>query len=676
MRAIMLMGLTVLAISAGLHAAESSPAVKRIETFGGPSDFSWVRRDGYKLPAFKSEKPRFTFWALGDGQRSVMLLAWDESQGTGKGYDTFYFDKNFNADLTEAAEQFSAALKEGASFETGAIKEADGDRQCTIKYVREKDNFGWQSQFQMNGPRMAWGAGLLPGNLKVQWTNDLKTAPVYRLGGGEPILSANGKKPGEALGKFTAGSMAGVHTTISVFGNELKNELRFYHSHAPGARDPLIGLRVLDARGTVIEDIPFAGGCGCAGSFGQELLVPSRVPPGRHVVAIRVNRAGWAGGPAEFIFPVEVENPDFGKPLQDPAFAALKAKAPDAKLYSLRRAATPQQAAPGFPGEQVVGSAAADATLYGGTRDWNMSNHNSGGEPFNGLGTQIHHHNDSRTLMKFDLRALPKDAKIAGAHLRLTFSNQPYTGAKADARIEAFAVQTEWVEGEATWNGPKRNAKWTAPGCGGAGADCAGEAAASAELANFPAKGERYRFIALDLTELARAWAAGRQANHGVLLKFSGGGCAKFCGHEFQDYPFRPTLVVALEGGGAIAAAPAAPAGEDYPAALAAAQASGKPLAVAFYSPTCGVCKAVDRTTYASTEVQQALAAKYHFVRVKVEDQAKLAQELGVGSVPALVLLQADGKTTLGLLGSEVLKARDRTLQALADPGKPGALAK
>ncbi|MBI3830280.1 MAG: DNRLRE domain-containing protein [Planctomycetes bacterium] len=642
--------------------------MKQIASYAGPEDFSWVKRDGYTLPAFKSEKPRFTLWALGDGRKSVMLMAWDESQGTGKGYDTFYFDKNLNADLTEAGERFSAALNEGATFETGAVKEADGARTFSIKYVREKDNFGWQSGFSMGGPNGGYGVGLLPGNLKIRWTEDLKTAPVYRLGGGEPMVFANGKKPGEALGKWASGAMAGVHLDTFICGSDLQNQLKFYHSQVPGAGDPKIMLRVQDAKGAALEDIPFAGGCGCAGSFGQELLVPSRVPPGKHTVAVRVNRAEYMGGAAEYLFPVEIENPDFGKPLVDPAYQALKAKAPSAKIVSLRRASAPGQDGKGYPEEAVVGAQAADDTLYGNTRDWNMSNVNQGGEPFNGLGTQIHHHNDSRTLLKFDLSALPKDAKIAGAQLRITLSNQPFTGTKADAKVQAFAVLKEWIESESCWTAAKKGVSWGAPGCDGAGADRAAEPAGSADIANFPGKDERYRFVAIDLSDLVKQWVSGQQANHGVLLKFAGSGCVTFYSNEFQDYPFRPELLLALDGGGSVQSATAAPAGEDLEAALAAAKKSGRPLAVKFYSPTCGVCKAVERGTFSDADVKKALGEKYQYVSVKIEDRAQLAQDLGVGSVPALVILQADGKTRTAILGSDVLKEKEKVLKALADP--------
>ena len=79
--------------------------------------------------------------------------------------------------------------------------------------------------------------------------------------------------------------------------------------------------------------------------------------------------------------------------------------------------------------------------------------------------------------------------------------------------------------------------------------DRVAEAAATADVNAFPANPqERYRMIAFDLTELAKKWVSGEIPNCGVVLRFSGEGCCKFYSSEFQDFPFRPTLVIAYEG--------------------------------------------------------------------------------------------------------------------------------
>jgi thiol-disulfide isomerase/thioredoxin len=645
-----------------LLSACSASELQKIDKPEALEDFSWVSREAKKLPAFKSEKPRFTIWALGEGKKSAMIMAWDESLGTGKGYDTFYFDTNFNGDLTEEGKCFH-----GKKFALPPIKEADGPRVFKIAVVFEGDNFDWQSTFYVESPTGGYNVGLLPGNLKIQWANSLKDAPVYHFGG-RAILHCSGKNPGESLGKWTAGTMAEVWTDLSLVGNA-NCLLRFYHSHVPGG-EPQIMLRVQDKNGAKVEDVAFTGGCGCAGSFGKSLQIPSRVPPGAHTLVVRVDRSDFVGGPAEFNFPVEIDNPDYGKPLNDPAFLALKTKCSGASIASLRRVAGPGQDLKGFQEETVVAARACDNSLYGATRDWDMSSANQGAEPMLSLGPQIHHHVDARTLMKFDLSMLPKDVKISGAQLRLTLTSQPFTGCKPDAKISAYALKQDWSEEESCWKSPKKNAAWGVLGCDDTSKDRAAEPAGSVDVGVFPNKDERYRFVAIDLTELVQKWQSGELPNYGVFLKLTGGGCVKLYSSEFQDYPFRPTLLLASQG------APLKPvvtmaADEDLEAARARAASEKKPLLVKFYSPTCGVCQKVQKTTFADKAVKDLLAGKFSFVNLKIEDNAQLAQTLGVGSVPAAVIFSPDGKTKTALLESSQLqdaKSLVKTLEAIKLP--------
>ena len=388
------------------------------------------------------------------------------------------------------------------------------------------------------------------------------------------------------------------------------------------------------------------------------------MPPGPQHLVIRVDRAAYVGGPAEFLYPVEIENPEFGKPLIDPAFNALKAKFPGASIASLRRAAGPGQDIKGYPEENVVPVQVSDDSLFGPTRDWDMSNVNQGGETMLGLGAQIHHKVDARSLIKFDLSALAKDAKISGAQLRLTLSNQPYTGSKADAKIVAYAVHQDWTENESCWNSFRKDATWITPGGDDGAKDRSAEPVGSVEIANFPARDEHYRFVSIDLTDCVQKWLSG-EPNYGILLKYAGGGCVKVCSSEFQDYPFRPTLVLAYSGAALNVAAAPAP-GEDLEAAKVSARKIGKPLMVRFYSPTCVVCKGVQDTTFSDSAVIAALKQNYQVVSVNIEDHAKLAQDWGVGGVPTVVVLKADGETKLAQIESVTLRNKTQFLAVLA----------
>lgn len=61
----------------------------------------FLLRAGYSFatPPFKSAHPRFAKFAVTQDGSKVMLVAFDESKGTGKGYDTLYADTNCDGKL-------------------------------------------------------------------------------------------------------------------------------------------------------------------------------------------------------------------------------------------------------------------------------------------------------------------------------------------------------------------------------------------------------------------------------------------------------------------------------------------------------------------------------------------------------------------------------------------------
>lgn len=64
---------------------------------------------------FVSEKPTYAKIALTADAQKVLLLALDESGGTGSGYDTVYADANFNG-IIEAAEKLAAGNADYSPF--------------------------------------------------------------------------------------------------------------------------------------------------------------------------------------------------------------------------------------------------------------------------------------------------------------------------------------------------------------------------------------------------------------------------------------------------------------------------------------------------------------------------------------------------------------------------------
>ena len=144
----------------------------------------------------------------------------------------------------------------------------------------------------------------------------------------------------------------------------------------------------------------------------------------------------------------------------------------------------------------------------------------------------------------------------------------------------------------------------------------------------------------------------------------TGSASAMVASSEYPDYPFRPTLVLAYQGEPLKLVVKVA-ADEDLEAARLKAASEKKMLLVKFYSPTCGICQKVQKTTFADKAVKDLLESKFSFVNLKIEDNAQLAQTLGVGSVPALVILAPDGKTKTGQIDSAQLQDSKVLIKAL-----------
>jgi len=287
------LGLALLALGtfAGLaHGSEKGKPVetksgyRQVDTFSA-GDFGWVKRSLKKAPAFKSEKARYTIWVLGEGRDAAMVMVWDESAGTGSGYDTLYIDRNFNGDLTEEGEMMRKPVPAQTgkrapmvAFDVKGIKDTSG-KSYRLLMQMQNGKYHWKSGFYTSWPNPAnakrphtYKVGLLPGNLQIKYANTLAEAPIYRLGGGAAMVLPTKRivekrkkryvtlKPGEHYGTFEAGRQASVSLVISQYGADLNTQLRFYHSKV-GGRLPSIMLRVFkDVQ--FKEDIAFTGGCG------------------------------------------------------------------------------------------------------------------------------------------------------------------------------------------------------------------------------------------------------------------------------------------------------------------------------------------------------------------------------------------------------------------------------
>jgi len=691
----------LLGLAAPALCSAESPAVvdgyTQISSYTLP-DYGWVPRTPLKEPAYASAQPRYALMVLGGGRKTVVTLIWDESAGTGTGYDTMYVDANLNRDLTEPAEKF---------FYANAPKRHPSE-QYLVKGIREADGNGiFDLSMETHGPQdvISYAAGYgwkdvlgmhhLPGNSSIQWGKSLQDAPVHFLGtelvpvpsppaGVAPpvvpvctlpqgtAVEAPSKDapilPGSSLGTVTAGRILHISWRLASFGSKPPaTELR---CSAGGGQSY---LRVLKPDGGIVRDIPMAGGCSCAESFAQTVRVPTDVPPGRHLVVFRLPRRAEQGGPADFLYPITVENPGFGKAVPDPAAELLAGliKEKGCTVVSLRRAIEPGQLVRLSPSENPQAALVADTHFDCFFREGFIDNrgNNYGASEVLRLGSREMAADVNRGLIRVDLSGIPADAVILGAVLRCAVaeglsawdgnsgSRGPFTGT-----IGAYALRRTWDEVPGTNGtyacqvGPRHKVKdggekWGKPGAQDTETDRFAAPAATAV--------EAQNVAAFDLTAIVQQWHAGKLPNHGLLLQLEGDNKAAaldLISSESPDLVRRPTLMVAYKGGPAQPVF-TMPAGEDIQAASAAAESSGKTLLVIVVSPACRLSESF-LGSLGTPEVKAALGERFVVQRLDMANWPGLTARYGVTGVPAVVAVKPDGAVKGRAQGRELMEVK------------------
>lgn len=114
-----------------------------------------------------------------------------------------------------------------------------------------------------------------------------------------------------------------------------------------------------------------------------------------------------------------------------------------------------------------------------------------------------------RSLIQFDVSAIPNDATVNSAVLKL--QNRDVGVNNGDGVVNVYRVTGAWNESQATWNERLTGAAWTA-----AGGDYAAGSYATATLHPYQTAGaEVYQ---ISVTTLVQQWVAGTYVNNGMLL--------------------------------------------------------------------------------------------------------------------------------------------------------------
>jgi len=122
-------------------------------------------------------------------------------------------------------------------------------------------------------------------------------------------------------------------------------------------------------------------------------------------------------------------------------------------------------------------------------------------------------------LIRFDLAALPKGAKVNKAVLRLSSAGFPRKGrdGKFASALVAHPMAREWND-NASWTAHTRGKARKDPGqpWGAAGGDYDAKTVSKPDAMT---AGPWGHIRELDVTEIVRAWVSGKRPNHGFLLK-------------------------------------------------------------------------------------------------------------------------------------------------------------
>jgi hypothetical protein len=172
---------------------------------------------------------------------------------------------------------------------------------------------------------------------------------------------------------------------------------------------------------------------------------------------------------------------------------------------------------------------------YAGTRDTYLDR-SSPTTPFGSLDT-LRASGDAGQVMllSFDLSAIPSNAQVQSAYLRLYAVER---SAVAGISLSAHQVYRAWQEEQATWNSASAGTTWGAPGCNSTITDRGATAVSSAQV------NAVNTWVQWDITPLVQLWINDPARNYGLVLRGAGDSSVRygFRSSESTNITQRPQL--------------------------------------------------------------------------------------------------------------------------------------
>ncbi len=115
-----------------------------------------------------------------------------------------------------------------------------------------------------------------------------------------------------------------------------------------------------------------------------------------------------------------------------------------------------------------------------------------------------------KSLLRFDLAAIPAGKTVDEATLRLYYKGRSNSNALT---LGTYRLLAPWVDSQATWTQRMTGMNWVVSGLG-SGSDYAATGGGAS-----PVLGDGGSWVEIDMTEMAQAWVDNSTQNYGLLLR-------------------------------------------------------------------------------------------------------------------------------------------------------------